>query len=243
MHNAWAVLVSELQAREDVVESLGSVRDALREQVERLRAEIARLAAERAEAEWPHDAAVRRSKELAPALAGLHDERGLHRPECGRTASASRVPAVEITIAKARTEEGWADHPPAERFPAAVTFSADGEPAAWSECPPKLEAPTSSPIPGPGVEAETSERTFPRESDLALVGAQLEMLDQLLRTGPSTGHVLIDQRRLTEFVLMIRKARRLASSLARVVEQTRRRDEIEYHRYLIRRAGEIKKTS
>jgi hypothetical protein len=237
-----AVLVSELEARGGALETLGSERDALRERVEQLRAEIARLAAERAEAEWRHDAAVRRSEELAPAMAEPRDERGRNRPKCGLTASASRVPAVEITMAKAPTEEGWAEHQATERFPAAVRFSADGEPADWSERLPKLGPHTSAPISGPGDEPETPQRTFPGEADLALVGAQLDILDQLLRNGPSTEHLLIDQQRLTEFVLKIREASRLARRLASVLEQSRRRDEMEYHLYLFRRAGEIDKT-
>jgi hypothetical protein len=155
--------------------------------VAQLQAEIARLAAERAEAEWRHDAVVRRSEELARMLVELRDERDLHRPKCGQTASSARVPAAEITMAEARTDEDRADHHLTERFRAAGTFSAppDGEPAAWSEWLPKLASVTSSPFPGPGEDAETSERRFPREADLALVGDQAEILDQLLRTGPT----------------------------------------------------------
>jgi hypothetical protein len=205
------VLASELEAHREAFEYLGVERDALCEQVAQLQAEIARLCAERDESAY------------------------------GPTPASARVPAVERTAARARTDEGWADHRPSERFRAVVTSSAppNGELSAGSESLPKLR--TVPCFPFFASEEETTERTFPREADLALVQAQVQILEQLLRTGPSTGHVLIYQRRLMEFALRIREASRLASSLASEVEQTRRRDEMQYHMYLVRRAGEIDK--
>jgi hypothetical protein len=237
------VLASELEARREAFEFLGAERDALREQVEQLQVEIARLSTDRDEAECRHDAVVRHSEELVRTIAELRDERDGDGPGCGQTASSvsARVPAGELATANARTDEGWADHRPSERFRAVVTSSArpDSEPSAGSEWLPKLRTVPSSSFFVQGD--ETAERTFPREADLALVRAQVQILEQLLRTGPSTGHVLIYQRRLMEFALRIREASRLASSLASEVEQTRRRDEMQYHMYLVRRAGEIDK--
>jgi hypothetical protein len=237
------VFASELEARREAFECLGAERDALHQQVEQLQAEIARLSAERDEAECRHDSAVRRSEELARTIVELRDERDRHESAYDPTPSSAsaRVTAVELTVANARTDEGWADHRPSERFRAVVTSSAppNGEPRAGSEWLPKLRNVRCSPFVGQGE--ETVERTFPREADLALVRAQVQILEQLLRTGPSSEHVLIYQRRLMEFALRIREASRLATSLASEVEQTRRRDEMQYHMYLVRRAGEIDK--
>jgi hypothetical protein len=225
----------------DTGRTLPGVVPVLASELEALQAEIERLGAEWAEAECRHDAVVRRSEELARTIAELRDERDRHRSNCGSTTSAARVPAVEVTMTRARTDEGWADHHPSERFRAVVTTSVphDGGPAARSEWLPKLRSVTSSPFSVP--EEEASKRTFPREADLALVRAQVDVLNELLRTGPATGHVLIYQQRLIEFALKIREASRLASSLANEVEQTRQRDEMQYHMYLLRRAGEIDK--
>jgi hypothetical protein len=138
-----------------------------------------------------------------------------------------------------RRDGGLADYHPSERFRAAVISSvpSDGGPPTRSEWLPQLRSLTASPVAVPGD--DPPERTFPREADLALVRAQVEVLNQLLSSGPSTGHVLIYQKRLTEFTLKIREASRLASSLASEVERTRQRDEMQYHMYLVRRAGEI----
>jgi hypothetical protein len=235
------VLASELEARREALERVGVERDELRAQVEQLQAELVRLGAERAGAECRHEAVLRRSEELAQTIAELRGERDHHGSAGGQTPSGARVPAVEITTGKARTDEGWADHHPSERFRAAVTSSMppDGGTPARSEWLPKLRSTASSPF--PVLEDETLERAFPREADLALVRAQVEVLNQLLRAGPATGHVLIYQQRLTQFVQKIREASRLASSLASAVEQSRRRDEMQYHMYLVRRAGEIDK--
>jgi hypothetical protein len=235
------VLASELEARREAFDSLGAQRDGLHQQVEQLQAEIVRLSAERDEAECRHDSAVRRSEELARTILELRDERDRHESAYDPTPSSAsaRVSAVELTAAKARTDEGWAEHRPSDRFRAVVTSSAppNCEPPAGSDWLPKLRTVPCSPFVIQGE--ETAERTFPREADLALVRAQVQILEQLLRTGPSTGHVLIYQRRLMEFALRIREASRLASSLASAVEQARRRDEMQYHMYLVRRAGEI----
>jgi hypothetical protein len=76
---------------------------------------------------------------------------------------------------------------------------------------------------------------------LAHERAQVEVLSKLLETGPCSGQVLIYQQRLTEFAQKIREASRLATSLAGEVEQARRRDEMQFHMYLVRRAEEIDK--
>jgi DNA repair exonuclease SbcCD ATPase subunit len=236
----------EVEALVENLESQARARatiDAARDQIQaQLEAEIARQSAALAEAECRHEAVVRRSEELAQTieeLRALQDER---ESECGPAPSCAWVPAVEVTTVKARTDEGWADHHPSERFRAAVTSSAPpdgGGPSGRSDWLPKLRSVTALPCSALGD--ETSERTFPRDADLALVRAQVEILDQLLRTERSMGHVLIYQQRLTEFALKLREASRLASSLASEVEQTRRRDEMQYHMYLLRRAGEIDK--
>jgi hypothetical protein len=205
------VAASELEERREALEHLGLERDRLREQVEQLQAEIARQRAALAEAERRHDAVVRRS---------------------------------EVATVKAWTDEGWADHHPSGRFRAAVASGVphDGGPPARSEWGAEgwalevREDPDSARF---GFPQPRTPDCFPGEADLALVRALVEILNQLLRCGPASGHVLIYQQRLTEFALKIREASRLAQSLASAVEQSRRHDQMQYHMYLVRRAGEI----
>ena len=66
-------------------------------------------------------------------------------------------------------------------------------------------------------------------------------MNGLLSSEQSLGQVLIYQQRLTEFSQKIREASRLATNLANEVEQSRRRDEMQFHMYLVRRAEEIDK--
>jgi hypothetical protein len=84
-------------------------------------------------------------------------------------------------------------------------------------------------------------KAFPGDVDLALVRGQVEMLTALLDTQHAAGKIIIYHKRLLEFSQKIREASRLATELANEVEQSRRRDEMQFHMYLLRRAEEIDK--
>jgi hypothetical protein len=104
------------------------------------------------------------------------------------------------------------------------------------------------PLPGGGASLlavylpdDPPSNEFPSDVDLALVQAQVEMLNRLLSTEQSAGHVLIYQQRLAEFCHKMREASRLATNLANEVVQSSLQDKMQFHMYLVRRAEEIEK--
>jgi hypothetical protein len=67
------------------------------------------------------------------------------------------------------------------------------------------------------------------------------MLSGLLSPEQSSGPVLIYQHHLAEFARKIRQASRLTTDLVNEIEQSRRRDQMQFHMYILRRAEEIEK--
>ncbi len=228
--------------QESLTQTLAAIEAARQVAAQQFQAEIARLAAELAEAEGRHESGVLRGEELFREVEELRAELDRQRSEPMSGLPAGRVPVVEILTVKARTDEGWPDHHPSGRFRAAVSSSSpqDEESSHAASGRLGLIGVGTSLQPSCFAEEPVSE-AFPSDADLSLVRAQVAMLNKLLSTEKSSGHVLIYQKRLVEFSQKIREASRLTSNLASEVEQTRQRDQMQYHQYLLRRAVEIEK--
>jgi chromosome segregation ATPase len=236
---------SELQGlaqnQELLDQTLAMVEAAHESAQEQARAESARWEAALAEAEGRNESISIRCDEQDQELQELRAELDRLRMEPAAVPTNGRGHAVEAAVGRPRLDESWTTHRGSEGYRGTLSSCLSQNPDAWtnSERPLMLNSGTSRH--SAYLPEESPSREFPSDVDLGLVRAQVEMLNGLLSTEQSAGQVLIYQQRLAEFALKIREASRLATNLANEVEQSRRRDEMQFHMYLVRRAEEIEK--
>ena len=129
--------------------------------------------------------------------------------------------AVEPAVGRPRLDEGWTTHSGSVGFRGTLS-SAHPQNQDSREISLRQPMQTGATSRRSAYLAEESPSVeFPSDVDLGLVRAQVEMLNGLLSTAQSSGHVLIYQQRLAEFAQKIREASRLATNLANEVEQSR----------------------
>jgi chromosome segregation ATPase len=240
-----------VQDREALARTVGELEIAREEAEERSRAELARLAAELMDSGRRCESLATRNEEQCRENARLRAEldRWPIRPESSAPRTRQDLPAglfggagdAEVTTARARSEEGRADH---HGVGNSELFSRRaGLRGAGARAVPDGGDLLGVGVPVPARPARQPEESpipaFPDAADLALVRGQAERLTELLSAGRSSGPVLIYQRDLAEFSRRIREVSRLATKLVNEVEASAREDEAQYHLYLIRRAEEI----
>ena len=230
-----------VQHQELLAQTLAMVEAAHEIAREQACAESARRDAALAEAEERNKASAIHSDELHQELVELRAELDRLRLEASAAPTNGKVHAVEAAVGRPRLDEGWTTHRGSECYRGTLSscLSQNQDARTISERPLMLNSGTSRH--SVYLPEESPSREFPSDVDLGLVRAQVELLNGLLSTEQSSGQVLIYQQRLAEFAQKIREASRLATNLTNEVEQSRRRDEMQFHMYLVRRAEEIEK--
>ena len=234
-----AELQGLVQNQELLAQTLAMVEAAQEMAQEQSRTEIAQRDAALAEAMQRNESSASRTEELYQEIAELRAELDRLHLERSDSSVNGRVHAVAAAVGRPRFDADWMKHCGSESYRGSRSSFL---PQSQDSREISLRAPMHSG--GTSLQSacraeESATVEFPNNVDLGLVGALVEMLNGLLSKEQSSGHILIYQQRLIEFAQKIREASRLATNLANEVEQSRQRDKMQFHMYLLRRAEEI----